>query len=74
VVTEVHSRGRHYVRDFFGNRGGYIIFPNPGHRGVVVDLQGRAFPDSGNKPKYLNLPGPGATCSTRAFCRRQRSY
>lgn len=57
VVVEVHSRGGHYVRDFFGNSGGeYIIFPNPGRRGVIVDLQGRAFPDGGDKPKYLNLP------------------
>jgi len=56
VVVEVHSRGGNYVRDFFGNGGGYIIFPNPGRRGVVVDLQGRAFPDDDGKPKYLNLP------------------
>ncbi len=55
VVAEVHSRGRHYVRDFFGNGGGYIIFPNPSRRGVV-DLQGRAFPERVGKPKYLNLP------------------
>ena len=55
VVVEVNSRNGHYVRDFFGNGGGYIIFPNPGCRGVIVDLQGRAFPDGG-KPKYLNLP------------------
>src|SRR5439155_1572995 len=55
VVVEVRSRDGNYVRDFFGNGGGYIIFPNPGCRGVV-DLQGRAFPDSSGKPKYLNLP------------------
>src|SRR5207249_1529075 len=40
----------------FGNGGGYVVFPNPGRRGIVVDLQGRAFPDGGGKPKYLNLP------------------
>src|SRR3989441_2862476 len=57
VVVEVNSRNGAYVRDFFGHAGGgYIIFPNPGRRGAVVDLQGRAFPDGGGKPKYLNLP------------------
>lgn len=56
VVVETGFRDGHYVRDFFGNGGGYIIFPNPDRRGVIVDLQGRAFPDVGSKPKYLNLP------------------
>src|SRR3989449_2037214 len=56
VVVEVRSHDGNYVRDFFGNGGGYVVFPNPGHRGIVVDLQGRAFPDGGGKPKYLNLP------------------
>lgn len=55
VVVETHLRDGHYVRDFFGNGDGYIIFPNPGRRGVV-DLQGRAFPEDSDKPKYLNLP------------------
>jgi DNA primase len=57
VVVEAGSRNGRVVRDFFGSSGGgYVIFPNPGRRGAVVDLQGRAFPDDGNKPKYLNLP------------------
>jgi DNA primase len=57
VVVEAGSLNVRFVRDFFGNSGGgYTIFPNPGRRGVVIDLQGRAFPDDGNKPKYLNLP------------------
>lgn len=56
VVVELNSRDGRHVRDFFGNGGGYVIFPNPGRRGVVVDLQGRAFPNGGDKPKYLNLP------------------
>lgn len=56
VVTPAHDR-KDLVRDFFANGGGgYVIFPNPGRHGTVVDLQGRAFPEEGGKPKYLNLP------------------
>ncbi len=57
VLIEVGTRDRRLVRDFFANGGGgYVVFPNPGRSGGVIDLQGRAFPDGGNKPKYLNLP------------------
>jgi DNA primase len=56
VVVEAGARNGRFVRDFFGSGGGYVILPNPGRRGLVVDLQGRAFPDDSHKPKYLNLP------------------
>ena len=57
VVIEVGVRDGRFVHDFFGSSGGgYIVFPNPGRHGGVIDLQGRAFPSDGNKPKYLNLP------------------
>ncbi len=57
VLIEVGTRDRRLVRDFFGNSGGgYVVFPNPGRSGGVIDLQGRAFPNTSNKPKYLNLP------------------
>src|SRR5438309_1645363 len=36
VVVEVRSRDGNYVRDFFGNGGGYVVFPNPGRHGVVA--------------------------------------
>jgi DNA primase len=57
VLVKVGARDGHFVRDFFGNSGGgYIVFPNPGRYGDIIDLQGRAFPDGRDKPKYLNLP------------------
>src|SRR5574337_238596 len=57
VLIEVGARDGRLVRDFFGNSGGgYIVFPNPGRHGGIIDLQGRAFPNGSNKPKYLNLP------------------
>jgi DNA primase len=57
VLIGVGTREGHLVRDFFGvSGGGYIVFPNPGRHGSIIDLQGRAFPDGDNKPKYLNLP------------------
>jgi DNA primase catalytic core len=57
VLVELSTSGRRLVRDFFGNSGGgYIVFPNPGRHGGIIDLQGRAFPNGSNKPKYLNLP------------------
>ncbi len=57
VLIEVGAREGRLVSDFFGNcGGGYIVFPNPGRHGGIIDLQGRAFPNGSNKPKYLNLP------------------
>jgi len=57
VLIEVGTRDGRLVRDFFGNSGGgYVVFPNTGRNGSIIDLQGRAFPDGTNKPKYLNLP------------------
>ncbi len=57
VLIEVGTREGRLVRDFFGSSGGgYIVFPNPGRHGSIIDLQGRAFPNGSNKPKYLNLP------------------
>jgi DNA primase len=45
------------VRDAFAAAGGgYLVFPVR-KAGRVVDLQGRAWPESPGKPKYLNLPG-----------------
>lgn len=45
------------VRDAFAAAGGgYLVFPVR-KAGRVVDLQGRAWPEGGGKPKYLNLPG-----------------
>jgi DNA primase len=55
VVTSRDDR--EYARDFFGSHGGgYLIFANLGRRDAVQDLQGRAFPEAPDKPKYLNLP------------------
>ncbi len=57
VVIELGARTGRFVCDFFGNSGGgYVVFPNPGRHGDIIDLQGRAFPNGSNKPKYLNLP------------------
>jgi DNA primase len=57
VVARAGSDGRAVVRDFFAvGGGGFLIFPNPGRRGAILDLQGRAFPEAPGKPKYLNLP------------------
>ncbi len=57
VLMEGGARGARLVYDFFGTSGGgYIVFPNPGHHRGIIDLQGRAFPNGSNKPKYLNLP------------------
>lgn len=56
VVTSPKG-GSGLVRDFFASGGGgYLILPNPGLRGTIVDLQGRAYPEHDGKPKYLNLP------------------
>jgi len=57
VLIELGPREGRFARDFFANSGGgYIVFPNPGRNGSIIDLQGRAFPTGSNKPKYLNLP------------------
>ncbi|OLC28449.1 MAG: hypothetical protein AUH31_09245 [Armatimonadetes bacterium 13_1_40CM_64_14] len=57
VLIEAGARDGRLLRDFFGNGGGgYIVFPNPARDGGIIDLQGRAFPNGSNKPKYLNLP------------------
>lgn len=45
------------MRDAFAAAGGgYLVFPVR-KGGRVVDLQGRAWPHSDGKPRYLNLPG-----------------
>jgi len=45
------------VRDALSTAGGgYIVLPVT-RGGQVVDLQGRAFPETPGKPKYCNLPG-----------------
>lgn len=57
VLIEVGAGDGRLMRDFFGNSGGgYVVFPNPARHGGVIDLQGRAFPHGGSRPKYLNLP------------------
>lgn len=57
VVVRTGEEKDAVVRDFFAAAGGgYLIFPNFGRRRQVVDLQGRAFPQSDRKPRYLNLP------------------
>jgi DNA primase len=43
--------------DYFGQYGGWIIFPNRRRPDRIIDLQGRAFPEAKDKPKWLTRRG-----------------